>query len=953
MAWMTPKVKSLVKKRNTLRKQITTHRKEWIEACREVNQARNEAKQEKWVQVLSSALEDTDERSIWKLVKSLNGSPDTNSPNAAMTIKGVKITSAKKKADAFVKHYAAVSRLKFDKIERRIIRHQKTMIRRKKHLAAATPFTMEELKASISKMRRKGAPGPDDIIPAFLKELGPSALSELLAICNQSLNSAECPQNWRNATIIPLLKATKPPSDIASYRPVSLTSCIAKTVERMISNRLYHLAEKNNWFSSLQAGFRRGRSCADQIIRLSQAIEDGFQKKPFHRSVMVLLDYSKAFDTVWRQRLLLSMERKGVPMEYILWINSFLLNRQARVQLHGATSESRTFQQGVPQGCVLSPLLFLFFINNLAEHLFSVDPARASNLVFSLFADDVTILSSHRDRAIATREAQWAVSEIAKWSRRWKLGLNATKSEVTYFSSWRGEPEFIPEIRIGDSRIPFNPYPKLLGVTFDRELTFTSHTTIVCKEASGKLKLIAAVGNSKWGWRKQNLRKLYYAYIRSKLDYSGPGWQPWLSDQNINTLEATQNKALRIITGQLRSSPVEALRFEAGVGSYRTRIMRTTLRTAEKAKRLPPNHPCAVAWNSASRPRNHRSSFARLATELSESHIPLAAESRQPIPLISSPPWEQLSNVSIFSNLEGVKDKRASQESIRTAATKAIENWASDINIFTDGSAVEGCKSGGAAAVINVQADPPFSERLLAKGAPFTSSFEEECSAMELAISWLNDNAHESSRPLIITDSQSLCIALAEHNRSVDHIRQKLARCICKSIAIQWVPGHCGIQGNEDADKAANDARTIPGPRRPTSIRGIIPVINRNVKDPPCRPEHGRIAEVYKNFSEKKEAQLENRWDQVYLARLRANHHWDLRHYLHRIDEEVSPLCPRCHDEDDTVSHLFECPGTMAARQQIFGTVEVPICALTSAPQKSLALARSTLRGVDRSGHQG
>ena len=246
-------------------------------------------------------------------------------------------------------------------------------------------------------------------------------------------------------------------------------------------------------------------------------------------------------------------------------------------------------------------------------------------------------------------------------------------------------------------------------MTFDRELTFTSHTTNVCKEASGKLKLIAAVGNSKWGWRKQNLRKLYYAYIRSKLDYSGPGWQPWLSDQNINTLEATQNKALRIITGQLRSSPVEALRFEAGVGSYRTRIMRTTLRTAEKAKRLPPNHPCAVAWNSASRPRNHRSSFARLATELSESHIPLAAESRQPIPLISSPPWEQLSNVSIFSNLEGVKDKRASQESIRTAATKAIENWASDINIFTDGSAVEGCKSGGAAAVINVQADTQLS----------------------------------------------------------------------------------------------------------------------------------------------------------------------------------------------------------------------------------------------------
>ena len=178
-------------------------------------------------------------------------------------------------------------------------------------------------------VRCKGAPGPDDIPPAFLKELGPLALKEFLAICNLSLRSAECPQWWRDAIIIPLLKAAKPPSNLASYRPVSLTSCIAKIIERMIAEHLYHLAESNGWFSSIQAGFRRGHSCVDQIIRLTQAIEDGFQQKPIQRAVMVLLDYSKAFDTVWRQRLLLSMADKGVPIDYVVWINSFLQNRQA------------------------------------------------------------------------------------------------------------------------------------------------------------------------------------------------------------------------------------------------------------------------------------------------------------------------------------------------------------------------------------------------------------------------------------------------------------------------------------------------------------------------------------------------------------------------------------------------------------------------------------------------
>ena len=67
---------------------------------------------------------------------------------------------------------------------------------------------------------------------------------------------------------------------------------------------MYFMAETKGWFSNLQAGFRRGRSCEDQILCLVQAIEDGFQQKPCHKSVLVLLDFSKAYDMVWREKLL-------------------------------------------------------------------------------------------------------------------------------------------------------------------------------------------------------------------------------------------------------------------------------------------------------------------------------------------------------------------------------------------------------------------------------------------------------------------------------------------------------------------------------------------------------------------------------------------------------------------------------------------------------------------------
>ena len=219
---------------------------------------------------------------------------------------------------------------------------------------------MKELKRAISKMRARGAPGPDDLPPQFFKALGDKALAALLHIFNESWKAGFCPQIWRNAVIIPLLKAGKPPSEIESFRPVSLTSVAVKILERMIADRLYHMAEENGWFSHLQAGFRKGRSCEDQIIRLTQAIEDGLQKDPMERSIIVLLDFSKAYDMVWRERLLSIMTEKGVTLQYLRWFFAFLQNRQAKVRYCDATSKARTMRQGLPQGSVLSPLLFVF-----------------------------------------------------------------------------------------------------------------------------------------------------------------------------------------------------------------------------------------------------------------------------------------------------------------------------------------------------------------------------------------------------------------------------------------------------------------------------------------------------------------------------------------------------------------------------------------------------------------
>ena len=132
---------------------------------------------------------------MWRTIKSLDGSaPTSSSPNEALCHKGKTITTNKAKADAFARHYASVSSLTFSKKERSEIRNTKRKIHAPGPDPECKPLTMGEMNAALRKMRRRGAPGSDDIPPAFLMELGTKGRTKLLEICNLSLTDANIPQ---------------------------------------------------------------------------------------------------------------------------------------------------------------------------------------------------------------------------------------------------------------------------------------------------------------------------------------------------------------------------------------------------------------------------------------------------------------------------------------------------------------------------------------------------------------------------------------------------------------------------------------------------------------------------------------------------------------------------------------------------------------------------------------
>ena len=152
---------------------------------------------------------------------------------------------------------------------------------------------------------------------------------------------------WYLANIIPIPKAGKTPDITSSYRPISLTSCIAKCLERMIQCRFSFWLESRSIFHPDQAGFRKGRGTEEQVASLIQFIHDGLQRRD--RTVAVMVDFSRAYDRVWKEGLLAKLGRIGTPTCLTRWIRSFLADRRAFVSWGPLRSRVRIMKEGLPQ----------------------------------------------------------------------------------------------------------------------------------------------------------------------------------------------------------------------------------------------------------------------------------------------------------------------------------------------------------------------------------------------------------------------------------------------------------------------------------------------------------------------------------------------------------------------------------------------------------------------------
>ena len=190
-------------------------------------------------------------------------------------------------------------------------------------------FTLYELQLAISKCGNTSI-GPDQMAYPFFKNLSESGLINFLTALNQLWKEGTFPLSWTSSTLIPILKNNKPPSDPASYRPISLSSCASKIFERMVNSRIRVYLESNQKLTLYQNGFRPGRSTADNLIHIIDSAQRGFQQKQV--TVALFLDLKAAFDKVHHSSLLIKLHEIGVRGRLATFIKNFLNNRTFSVR---------------------------------------------------------------------------------------------------------------------------------------------------------------------------------------------------------------------------------------------------------------------------------------------------------------------------------------------------------------------------------------------------------------------------------------------------------------------------------------------------------------------------------------------------------------------------------------------------------------------------------------------
>ena len=415
-----------------------------------------------------------------------------------------------------------------------------------------TAFSMLELTSALA-LSKCTSPGPDGIHNLMLKYLPERALQFLLKLFNIIWQNHNFPTSWREAIVIPIPKEGKDRSVPSNYRPISLTSCVCKLLERMINRRLVWQLESRHLITPIQCGFRKHRSTLDHLVTLSTDISTAFALR--QHLIAIFFDIDKAYDSTWRHGILRTLYQWGFRGHLPIFIRNLLSNRSFRVRIGSTLSRKHPLENGVPQGSILSVTLFAIAINGIASVV--REPVKAS-----LFVDDFAIYCSSTNINMSQRQLQLALNRLNEWGENTGFKFSPTKSRGMHFCRIH-HLHNNPELFLGRHQLSFVDSTRFLGLHFDKTLTWRNHITYLQSRCASPLNLLRTLSGTSWGADRSCLLRLYKALVRSVLDYGCIVYGS-AAPSSLRRLNSIHHAGIRISTGAFRTSRIECLLAEAG-----------------------------------------------------------------------------------------------------------------------------------------------------------------------------------------------------------------------------------------------------------------------------------------------------------------------------------------------------------------------------------------------------
>jgi len=395
----------------------------------------------------------------------------------------------------------------------------------------------------LSKLSPYKAPGPDKIPPRVLKEAANELAPAIALLFQASLKQGRLPAEWKQAIVAPIFKKGDRAAP-ANYRPISLTSILGKTLEHIICSHIMKHLDLHKLLSNNQHGFRRKRSCESQLIITIQDLALNTDSK--YQTDAILLDFSKAFDKVPKERLLMKLQAQGIKGSTLTWIRDFLSGRSQQVAVDGCLSTSAPVLSGVPQGSVLGPLLFLAYINDLPDAVHST--AR-------LFADD-TLLYRKIESIADTQVLQSDLASLENWEHDWQMSFNPSKCEVIHITTKTPRNIIKTTYHLHNQPLMISEAGKYLGIQITPKLSWNKHIDTTTKKA-----------NNTCAFLRRNIRscspaikeKAYMTLVRPIIEYAAVVWDPHTKSK-IDQIEMVQRRAARFVTNNYsRHSSVTAM----------------------------------------------------------------------------------------------------------------------------------------------------------------------------------------------------------------------------------------------------------------------------------------------------------------------------------------------------------------------------------------------------------